>query len=287
MSTDCPINRWLAPQALRLLTGRGGARQDIPAQCWLHVCKRIWAPCAHAPTHRGTTTVKITYANTRAGPPVGLQDPLTPAAPTRGHKQEAAQTPSPPTSTAPPPRSGYHNSPHSEDAARTCGGSSCRRRRRHRGLPRPLPYPRTRAPPPHARSPPRARFVRPAPPLPRTAPRGVEGVPRWGRGPLCAGEGRVRRERGRRPGSRRPTRWGGGGARDGLDGRAVTAAGTAPSAAAPAAAAVARAPPPLLGDRCCRGRLCHEPRRPETARERRGRGTEGPPKPTRPPIIAS
>lgn len=70
---------------------------------------------------------------------------------------------------------------------------------------------------------------------------------------------------------------GGGGARDGPDGRAVTAAGTAPSAAAPAAAAVARAPPPLLGDRCCRGRLCHEPRRPETERERRGEGDEGTP----------
>lgn len=119
-------------------------------------------------------------------PSVGLQDPLTPAAPTRGHKQEAAQTPSLPTSTPP---SGYHNSPHSEDAARTCGGSSCRRRRRHRGLPSPLLCPRTRAPPPHARGPPRARFVRPAPPLPRTAPRGVEGVPGGGGARSARGRG--------------------------------------------------------------------------------------------------
>lgn len=95
----------------------------------------------------------------------------------------------------------------------------------------------------------------------------------------------MRRERGRCGPARAARRGrGGGGARDG---RAVTAAGTAPSAGAPAAAAVARAPPPLLSDRCCRGRLCHEPRRPETARERRGRGARGPPKPTRPPTIPS
>lgn len=39
-------------------------------------------------------------------------------------------------------------------------------------------------------------------------------------------------------------------------------------------------PPPLLGDRCCRGRLCHEPRRPETARETQ-EGARGPPETNR------
>lgn len=234
--------------------------------------------------HTDTSTVTITHANTRAAPPAGLQDPphtSHPHACSQPCPHEDAKSPPPdlycppPVTITPPTRKMQREHAEGAAAAAATAASPAPSRAHAHARPRPTRAAPTRAPRP------------PGPALTSHRPPGGRGCPRWGRGPLCAGEGRVRRERGRRPGSRRPTRWGGGGARDGLDGRAVTAAGTAPSAAAPAAAAVARAPPPLLGDRCCRGRLCHEPRRPETTRERRGRGTEGPPKPTRPPIIAS
>lgn len=85
--------QWLAPQALRL------SRQDIPAQCWLHMCARgIGAHVHMAPTHRDTRTVTNIHANTRTAPQLGLQDPLTPAAPTRAHNPVPTKLPRPPPS---------------------------------------------------------------------------------------------------------------------------------------------------------------------------------------------
>lgn len=164
-----------------------------------------------APTHRGH---ELGQRHTRGHPGCHLHQG-SPRPPHTG-RPRALET-LPPRGLSPTPRpplspSSYHNSPHSEDAARTCGGSSCRRRRR-RGLPTPLPAPtHTRAPAPKSAAPPHARAPRPpGPALTSHRPQeGSGGMSPVGEGPRpCAGEGRGAAVEGAaRPGSRRPARWG-------------------------------------------------------------------------------
>lgn len=187
MSTNCPQNQWLVPQALLLFTVRGRARQDIPAQCWLHMCARGTGPHVHmAPTHGDTSTVTITHANTRTAPPAGLQDPphtSHPHACSTPCPHENAKTPPPdlccppPVTITPPTRKMQREHAEGAAAAAAAAASPAPSRAHAHARPRPTRATPTRAPRP------------PGPALTSHRPPGGRGCPPMGEGPALRGGG--------------------------------------------------------------------------------------------------